>query len=255
LEYRHAAHAANRSDLVKHLTLSALRHWPGLATIWDAFAAAPATPLAALASPRRKLLATLLRSTGPCPVAEFQASVRACRTPSGEACYPGSSQLLAQFDKVRSLVLSDNNGACIDQQREHFSAAAGLRVEALQMDSVRQAGMALQHRPDLIFIDPPFLQPKEWDGVLTLLQEIRHGCPASRIVLWYPLRDDLTVPQAFRTLPRVQLTVHFTNCRPLKGCAMVMLNFETGLVDLLRPVAEWFRGPALPGIGRVQLTE
>ena len=255
MEYRHQAHAANRSDLVKHLCLQALRHWPGLTTIWDAFAAAPATPLAALPPQRRELLSALLRLKGPRPVTEFQESLRACRMPSGAACYPGSAPLLAQFDSVQTLILTDSNGQCIAQQEQFFQRAAGIQIQMRQLDSYQRGREVLQQGPDLVFIDPPFLAPREWDDVKALYDEIQQLCPSRRIVLWYPLRDDLVQPPWFSRLPRLQLTVHYDADRAFKGCAMVLLNFEASLIELLQPLAQWFRESAPLGIGQVELTD
>ena len=254
MDYQHQAHAANRSDLIKHLSLLTLRRWPGLATIWDAFAAAPTTPLNALAPGRRGLLSALMASDGPEPVADLQAILRSCRTPSGAACYPGSSQLLAHFEGVRKLILTDHNAPCIAAQNDHFHAAAELQIVSRQLDSYRQAEEVLQQGPDLVFIDPPFLQPQEWGDVMHLYNDIRRPYPRSRVVLWYPLREDLAVPTVYKRLPRIQLTVHFDTDQTLKGCAMVFLHFEPELLALLEPLARWFSESDLLGIRRVELS-
>jgi len=253
LSYQHQAHAANLSDFVKHLCLSAMRHKTGLQTIWDAYAADPVTPWPALAT-RHAMLNSLLTATGPALVSEFQQTIAACRMPGGEPAYPGSSAILADFVAVRTLLISDSNPRCIKRQQQWFVSHERPRVELMVLDSPSQAQAALGHRPDLVFIDPPFLNQQEWDGVVSLLGEIRRCLPQARIVLWYPLRDDLEVPASVMAIAGLRLRVDYAGDRALKGCVLSMLNFQDDLSSLMQPLADWLASSTLPGIREVQLS-
>ena len=250
MSYRHQAHAANLSDIVKHLCLSSLRHWPRLETIWDAYAAAPATAYSQLGH-RQGLLDALMMARGPQAVTEFQQVVAACRLPGGGPAYPGSSTLLAGFDAVRTLLLTDTQRRCIEDQKAWFANCPRPGVEATVLDSVRAADAVLDRLPDLVFIDPPFLEQQEWPRVLGLIGRLRQSVPDVRIVLWYPLRDGLELPAALEAMPGLRLQASYRPGQGLKGCGVMMLNFEAGLYETLAPLAAWLGGPGLPGIERV----
>jgi len=250
MSYRHQAHAANLSDIVKHLCLSSLRHWPGLNTIWDAYVADPASAWSLL-DHRHTLLDALLTASGPLAVSEFQQSVATCRLPNGEKAYPGSSTILAGFDALHHLYLSDTNPQCIARQKAWFANRQRPRVETMLLDSARAAETVLARVPDLVFIDPPFLEPQEGQAVLALIERLRQSVPDVRIVLWYPLRDGLELPAALGAMPGLRLQARYRPGQGLKGCGVMMLNFEAGLYETLAPLAAWLGGPGLPGIERV----
>jgi 23S rRNA A2030 N6-methylase RlmJ len=252
LPYQHRPHAGNLSDLVKHLCLISLRRLPGLVNIWDAFAGEPVTPMESLQA-RRPLLESFLKGDGPDAVVALREWMRLCQAADGAAAYPGSAAILAGFDAVENLLLSDHNPECVARQREYFAVTPQPGTEVMLMDSYREAEKALALCPDLVFIDPPFLQAREWSDVRTLLDRIRRADHDTRVVLWYPLRDDLRVPPWIASLPGLRMGFEYAPGRGLRGCVMAMFHFNPDLVGLFRPLHEWLVASPLPGLRAVRL--
>lgn len=255
VQYRHEDHSANLSDVIKHLVLTALQPTPAVRIAWDAFAASPMTPIKQLPAARRDMLDSLMRSEGPAVLRRYQGYLQACQTPSGEPAYPGSAWILSRSRELVTLLLSDRRESCIEQHRRCFADIGLPRIEALCLDSYQQGEVLMSRSPELVLIDPPFLDSGEWTRVTAFQQSLSELSPSGKRVLWYPLRDDLRPPPAHRQLPRVELQVNFDRSGPMKGCAMALFQFGPDVLPGLQDLADWLKVTSPLPIGGVELVQ
>ncbi|MGY1529379.1 23S rRNA (adenine(2030)-N(6))-methyltransferase RlmJ [Luteimonas sp. A649] len=204
MNYRHAFHAGNHADVLKHVVLLAL---------CDALVAKPA-PLFALdthagrglyhlggASAQRTNeaddgIARLIAETPRDPLLRrYLDAVSACRKQHGADAYPGSPWLLAHA--LRDV---DRIACCEVQPEEAKVLAATLatdrRVRVHESDGYAAVRSLLPPRDGearigrgLVLIDPPYeTQMAEFDTSLAAIREGLRRFPQGVFALWYPIK-------------------------------------------------------------------
>ncbi len=267
MNYRHAFHAGNHADVLKHVALLAL---------CDALTAKPA-PLFALdthagrglyaldgASAQRtgeadggiaRLLAEAPRHPA---ITRYLAAIKACRATHGPAAYPGSPWLLAH-----ALRDDDRIAACELHPEEAALLKAGVgrdpRVAVHARDGYAAMKALLPPRlaaqrfnRGLVLIDPPYeAQLAEFDQVLAAVRDALGRWPQGTYAVWYPIKRRRSLQPFFRrsaTLPArsalvAELMVH-PDDSPLRmnGSGLLLLNppwqFDATLRDVLPRLAE-----------------
>ena len=205
MNYRHAFHAGNFADVVKHATLARivqhLKEKPAAFRVIDTHAGAGIYDLAgpeasrtgewrggigkladaALAPNLRDLLAPYLEA-----VAAFN-SAGSSQTPK---VYPGSPALTQHWLRAQDRLV-----AC---EREPVAAQAlaarmrgDNRVKAVAIDGYTALNAYVppkEHR-GLVLVDPPFEQPDEFSRLVQALSNAHRKWPTGIYSLWYPLKD------------------------------------------------------------------
>jgi 23S rRNA (adenine2030-N6)-methyltransferase len=262
MNYRHAFHAGNHADVLKHVVLLAL---------CDALTAKPSPCFALDTHAGRGLYAldadAALR-TGEAaggierlldlpPLEPLQAryldAVRACRAELGEHSYPGSPWLLAQ-------ALRDNDRiACCELQPDEAAAlkrnfASDARVAVHQRDGYAALKALLPPRSGevkfgrgLVLVDPPYeAQLDEFDTALEALRDGLARWPQATYALWYPVKQRRVLQPFFReaaTLPAKSALLVELLVRPddsplrMNGSGLLLLNppwqFDAALAPTL----------------------
>ncbi|RDZ27860.1 23S rRNA (adenine(2030)-N(6))-methyltransferase RlmJ [Lysobacter silvisoli] len=220
MNYRHAFHAGNHADVLKHVALLAL---------CDALTVKPA-PLFALDTHAGRGLyaldgnsalrtgeaeggiARLIAEAPKHPaVARYLAAVRACRVAHGAAAYPGSPWLLAhalrEDDRIAACELQPEEAA---QLKHNFAGDARVAVHARDGYTAMKALLppkigAQRYNRGLVLIDPPFeAQLDEFDTALGALREALSRWPQACYALWYPIKRRRALQPFYRraaTLP------------------------------------------------------
>ncbi|BAV98823.1 23S rRNA (adenine(2030)-N(6))-methyltransferase RlmJ [Lysobacter enzymogenes] len=280
MNYRHAFHAGNHADVLKHIALLAL---------CDALTAKPA-PLFALDTHAGRGLYALdgnsAQRTGEAEggigrllaeapkqplIGRYLAAVRACRQEHGAAAYPGSPWLLAH-----ALRADDRIAACELQPEEAAQLkhvfARDERVAAHQRDGYAAMKALLpprigatRYNRGLVLIDPPFeAQLAEFDTALGALREALARWPQGTYVLWYPIKRRRALQPFYRraaTLPaKSVLTAELlvrADDSPLRmnGSGLLVLNppwhFDQQMQALLPALARTL-GESADAAGAVQ---
>lgn len=205
MNYRHAFHAGNHADVLKHVVLLAL---------CDTLTAKPA-PCFALDTHGGRGLYRLdgesAQKTGEAQdgIARLQAetpkdallqrylaAVRACRQLHGAHIYPGSPWLLAHAlraqDRIAACELLPEEAAAL---KANFAGDA--RVAVHQRDGYAAIKALLPPRQGdskfargLVLIDPPYeAQLDEFDIALASLREGLARWPQGMFALWYPIKQ------------------------------------------------------------------
>lgn len=255
LNYRHAFHAGNFADLVKHAALlqllARLTAQGGPLSVIDTHAGRGVYDLAGLEAKKSgEAAAGIARlMAAPDAPAEFAPLSAAVRTLNGGGLsrrYPGSPWLVAQAlrpgDSYLACELRPDEHAAL---RELMKARRGVRT--LCADGFEAAvEQAPADGRSLLLIDPPFERADDYARIVQTLAGARRR--AATALVWLPLKDLETFDGFLRDLedaaPAPALVAE-TRMRPLSdplkmnGCALVLLGAPDGMAQVLEAICGW----------------
>jgi len=264
VNYRHAYHAGNFADVVKHsVTVALLESLKRKSTPFaylDTHAGSGRYSLSSTEAVKTLEFAAgikpLLNATD-LPI-EFHAYIKVvralnCAEASATSVYPGSpliaSTLMRPMDR---LILCELQAEEARKLKSEFIGDA--RVACHQRDGYEALGAFLpfKEKRGLVLIDPPYeAQLAEFDRILEVLAEVYSRAPAAQIAVWYPIKLRQDIEYFYRravTLPYArillgELCLHAPNTAlRLNGCGMLLINppfqFETTLSAILSVLAK-----------------
>ena len=204
MNYRHAFHAGNHADVLKHVVLlalcDALIAKPAACFVLDTHAGRGLYKLdgeAALKTGEAQdgIARLLAEAPKAPPVQRYLAAVRACRQQHGMQAYPGSPWLLAhalrEQDRIAACELHPEEAHVL---REHFAADARVTVHERDGYAAVKALLPPKHGATkfargLVLIDPPYeAQLDEFDTALAAIREALARWPQGMLALWYPIK-------------------------------------------------------------------
>jgi 23S rRNA (adenine2030-N6)-methyltransferase len=256
LNYRHAFHAGNFADLVKHAALlrmlSALTADGPPLTVIDTHAGRGlydlAGPEARKSGEAEAGIARLMAAPdAPVEFAPLTGAVAALNGGGALRRYPGSPWLIA--DALRP---GDRYIACELRADEHAALATALKgrgaVRTIAADGYA-AAVAECPRQGRVFvlIDPPFEQPDDYARIVETLAGLRARNPGVQALVWLPLKDLETFDSFLRDLEdevAAPLLVAEARVQPLdnpmkmNGCALVVLGADE-LAEPLAAICGW----------------
>ncbi len=190
MNYRHAFHAGNFADCMKHALLvwllRALARKPAPCFVLDTHAGAGRYDLASEAAGRtgewRAGIGQLLEDA-PASLADYLQVV------SGLGLYPGSPAIIG------ALLRPDDRLACCELHPDEYAALRRLfgrnpQVAVHSRDgwSALKALVPPVQRRGLVLIDPPYEQPGEFDRVVAALQTVQSRFATAITAVWYPIK-------------------------------------------------------------------
>ena len=257
MNYRHAFHAGNFADLVKHAALlqllDRLTAAAGPLTVIDTHAGRGRYDLAGVEAKKsgesEAGIARLITAQDAAP--EFAALTQAVRklNAGGPARrYPGSPWLIAEAmrpgDSYLACELRPDEHAAL---RELMKARRG--VQTLCADGYDAAAVRTPaFGQALILIDPPFERADDYVRIVETLAAVRRRNRAAMALVWLPLKDLETFDGFLRDLEdavEAPALVAETRMRPLtdplkmNGCALVLLGAPGDMVAPLRAICGW----------------
>ncbi|KFB77136.1 MAG: 23S rRNA (adenine(2030)-N(6))-methyltransferase RlmJ [Candidatus Accumulibacter sp.] len=212
LSYRHAFHAGNHADVLKHLVLVQLTRYLGQkdSAFWyvDTHAGAGAYALdsgqaAKLAEYRDGIGRLWGRQDLPSALQDYLGLVRAANPDGRLKIYPGSPSLAMATTRTQDrLRLFELHSRDVVRLREHF-AACGKRVIVEEGDGFAALKALLPPPPRraLVLIDPSYEERRDYDRVVHSLRESLSRFPGGTYLLWYP---QLTRLEAHHLPPRLK---------------------------------------------------
>ncbi|MBS7458680.1 23S rRNA (adenine(2030)-N(6))-methyltransferase RlmJ [Coralloluteibacterium stylophorae] len=260
MNYRHAFHAGNHADVLKHVVLlailDALVRKDTPCFVLDTHAGRGHYPL-----DRGEALRTDEAAGGigrlfpitrglPPAVARYRALIQKANPDGRLHHYPGSPLLAAQ------VLRGQDRLACCELQVEEAEALRSLfagdrrvGVHARDGYGAIKALTPPQEKRGVVLIDPPYEnQLAEFDAVRKALAEGLARWPQGCFALWYPIKDARVLKPVFRrmaTLPaksilRAELVVHGGDS-PLRmnGSGMLVFNVPWQLDMALAPALPW----------------
>ena len=204
MNYRHAFHAGNHADALKHVLLlalcDALTVKPGPLFALDTHAGAGVYALGDDAAQRTGeaeggLLRLLAAPPADPAVARYLDAVRACRAACDDDACPGSPWLLAHAlraqDRIACCELREDDAALLKR-----ALGGDARVGVHVRDGYAAMRALLPPKVDgqkfgrgLVLIDPPYeAQLAEFDVALAAIRDALARWPQVVIALWYPIK-------------------------------------------------------------------
>jgi 23S rRNA (adenine2030-N6)-methyltransferase len=259
MNYRHAFHAGNFADLVKHAILTRLlRDMTANATpltVIDTHAGAGLYDLQADASRRTGeagagIARLIAAQDAPAAFADLLAAMGGVNSPGEERYYPGSPAIVVSLLRPRDRFI-----ACELRPDDHAALKQVLPRElgalAYLGDGWAHAARVAPGAPAnlLVLVDPPFERGDDYAQALTLIGEVRRVNHGAVIAVWVPIKDLATfdaflgevedaAPGAAVLAAEVRLRA-LTDPMRLNGCAMLIVNPTFHLETFAGPVVDW----------------
>ena len=257
LSYRHAFHAGNHADVLKHvielqllqyLNLKDKPYWmidthagAGLYALDQGYAVKNAEYADGIAR-------LWQRDDLPGPLADYVAAVRELNPDGALRVYPGSPWLAMQYmrqqDQLRLFELHPADSSLL---RKNVPATnRRVRIDVADGFSGLKALLPPPSRRGLVLIDPPYEDKQDYQRVSVVLRDALQRFETGIYAVWYPLlqrRESQLFAESLKRLPvqnwlNVSLTVH----RPaadgfgMHGSGMFIINPPWTLPALLRTV-------------------
>jgi len=258
MNYRHAYHAGNHADVLKHIVLARL----------FALMARKDTPFAYLDSHSGIGLYDLLgdeasrtgewesgigrlweRDDLPELLQDYLAVVRALNPDGGLEFYPGSPELARRLTRPQDRVML-NELHPEDGRLLKANMAGERRISVHQGDGwlLPRAFLPVSEKRGVLLIDPPFEQPDDLERCVTALDEAIGRMRQTVVAIWYPIKDRRQLKRFYQRLEkssapkmlRVELCVHPADTADrLNGSGLVIANPPWPLDEELRGLLPW----------------
>ncbi len=244
MNYRHAFHAGNFADVMKHLALTRiLAHLlkkDAPFRVIDTHAGIGLYDLATDEATRtgewREGVGRLEEPFEPAVedvLGEYRAVLAAVRERFGETAYPGSPAILREMLRPKDRgILVELHPADHEVLAERYHQVANLK--ALHLDGWTALGAMIPPREKrgLVLVDPPFEEPGEMDRLVAELRRAVEKWPTGIFAAWYPVKDLRAVDRSLAPLagfPRPVLRLELHVERPndpakLTGSGLVVVN-------------------------------
>ncbi len=258
MNYRHAFHAGNHADVLKHYVLSRLiallsRKEAPFAYL-DSHAGIGLYDLRGDQASRTgewlEGISRLWHATDvPEALSDYLDAVRAMN-PSGELRhYPGSPELARVLTRDQDrLHLNEKHPEDGRLLKENMSGDRRVAVHLGEGWYVPRALLPTREKRALLLIDPPFEQVDEMERCAQSLSDAISRMRQAVVAIWYPIKEprqlrrfygDLQKSKAPKLL-RVELYVHSTDeAARLNGSGLVISNPPWGLEDELKQTLPW----------------
>jgi 23S rRNA (adenine2030-N6)-methyltransferase len=204
MNYRHAYHAGNHADVLKHTVLARLiehmKKKPKPFRLIDAHAGAGLYDLAGVEAGKTgewqggigKLEAPF--EAGVEALLEpYRAALAALNPQGGLRYYPGSPELalrlMREEDRLTANELHPQDAVALER---HFLREPRAEVTSMDAETCLKARLPLPERRGIILIDPPYEALDEAQKSLRMLAEGLRRFAQGVFVLWYPLKAGAT---------------------------------------------------------------
>lgn len=257
MNYRHAFHAGNGADVVKHAALARILAYlarkENAYRVLDTHAGAGSYDLDSESAQRtleaedgiEKVLAADLPEKAATLLAPYLDAVRALRG-DGRRRYPGSPALALALGRPQDRFLFCELHKEERQKLEQRVGADG-RAKILAQDGWQAltAHLPPRERRGLVLVDPPFEEQGEFQRLAAGLKAAHERFATGIFMLWYPIKD-LAAVDAFRRevarlhLPKtLRVEVDFAQVRrldTLSGTGLIIVNPPFTLADEMRTI-------------------
>jgi 23S rRNA (adenine2030-N6)-methyltransferase len=246
LNYRHAYHAGNHADVLKHAILAAiiarLHDKPKPAFILDTHAGAGIYDLkgreAAKSGEFQSGVARILAASSAAEFAAYADIVRALNGGGDLALYPGSPAIAYALRRPGDrLVLCELHPAECEALR---GWAAGKREVAVHRRDGYEALRAFLPPAEgrgLVIVDPPYERPDEFARLAAAVVAGHRRWPGGRWLIWHPLKERAPVwrleqallDAGIASILSAELLVAPVDGMALAGSGVLLINPPFGL--------------------------
>ena len=270
MNYRHAFHAGNSADVVKHSLLialvQALQLKPGALTLIDTHAGGGLYDLDGDQALRtgESTHGVLRAFADPRPLLnDYRAAVQAVNTGDETRFYPGSPRLLAQFLRPQDvLILNEKHPEDAQSLRR---AMRGTQAAVHERDAYELWLAMLPTRTPrgMVVVDPPYEQTDERARITSTLASAHRKWAHGVTVIWYPMKDRATHERwkqqlSMLGIPKFLTVEHwlYDADQPsiYNGAGLFIVNPPYAFMQSLPPLLEALRAALAPDGHRGQIT-
>lgn len=262
MNYRHAFHAGNSADVVKHSLLialvRALQHKPGALTLIDTHAGCGLYDLHGDAAQRtgeaEQGVVRALADPNPL-LDDYRAAVRAVNAGAEPHLYPGSPRILAQLLRPQDVLVLN------EKHPEDARALRGVMRDtpaAVHERDAYELWLAMvppRTARGVVVVDPPYEQTDERARITATLAAAQRKWAHGVTVIWYPLKERATHDRWKTQLRRLGipkfLTVEhwlYDSDQPgiYNGAGLFIVNPPYAFTQALPPLLEALRATLAP---------
>ena len=258
MNYRHAYHAGNFADVLKHVVLARvltyMKQKPRLFRVIDTHAGCGRYDLFAEEPGKtgewRDGIARIFDADLPSPAAGLLApycdAVRALNSAGELRYYPGSPLIARQLMRADDvLVVNELNGQDFERLKGEFHRAKATTVLNLDAWHAVKSLLPPKERRGVVLIDPPFEDRDEFANLAAAIGEATARFATGVFLIWYPLKDQVAADRFLAdATARAQLEfldVRLAVCAPFAGLgltasAVLVLNPPYVLRDELESI-------------------
>lgn len=248
MNYRHAYHAGNFADVMKHALLAlAIEHMKKKDKpffLLDTHAGTGMTDLTGVEALKTgeymQGIARLLDAAAPHPLlAPYLDAVRALGgTPLSR--YPGSPALMAHLARAEDrLAFCELHPEDAGTLRTNFRRDARVKTHEMDGYTALKAMLPPKERRGIILIDPPFEQRGEYTRLADAIAEAHRRFATGTYMIWYPLKDPAVAGEFLERLaadgpPKtlaLELQVMATDPMRMTGSGMIFVNPPFALTE------------------------
>ena len=255
MNYRHAFHAGNFADVVKHAVfvrvLMHLRDKPAPFRIIDTHAGAGRYDLAGPEAGRSgewrngigRLAGAKLPPSAAALLAPYLEAVAACNSDAELKTYPGSPALaralMRRQDRLVACELEPYAAATLARELRGDSRSKVVTIDGW---IALEAYVPPNERRGVVLVDPPFEQADEFSRLVHGLAAAHRKWPTGVYLLWYPIKDAAAVAAWLRKIRRLGLAKTLqaelvvkaeTVTTGLRGSGLIVINPPWKLMDEL----------------------
>ncbi|MCG4452291.1 MULTISPECIES: 23S rRNA (adenine(2030)-N(6))-methyltransferase RlmJ [unclassified Pseudomonas] len=258
MNYRHAFHAGNHADVLKHVILSRLiallsRKEAPFAYL-DSHAGVGLYDLAGDQANRTgewlQGIARLWQAEDvPDQLVDYLEVIRAMNPDGVLRHYPGSPELARMLTREQDrLHLNEKHPEDGRLLKENMHGDRRVAVHLGEGWHVSRALLPTREKRVLLLIDPPFEQADEPERCVQALNEAIGRMRQAVVAIWYPIKELGQLRRFYRDLEksnapkllRIELYVHpADDAQRLNGSGLVISNPPWGLEDELKQILPW----------------
>jgi 23S rRNA (adenine2030-N6)-methyltransferase len=258
MNYRHAFHAGNHADVLKHYILSRLiallsRKEAPFAYL-DSHAGVGLYDLQGDQASRTgewlQGIARLWQAEDvPDQLVDYLEVIRAMNPDGVLRHYPGSPELARLLTREQDrLHLNEKHPEDGRLLKENMAGDRRVAVHLGEGWHVPRALLPTREKRVLLLIDPPFEQADEQERCVQALNEAIGRMRQAVVAIWYPIKELGQLRRFYRDLEksnapkllRIELYVHpADDAQRLNGSGLVISNPPWGLEDELKQILPW----------------
>ena len=219
MNYRHAFHAGNFADVLKHIVLARclvhLREKPAPFRVIDTHAGLGFYDLKSKEAGRTgeweggigRLLAVNPPSDVEKLLVPYREAIERVRAFHGESIYPGSPEIARGLLRGEDrLILVEKHPEDAQRAKENFAFDG--RAKLLERDGYEALNALVppKEKRGLILIDPPYEERDEFDHVVEVIRQVYRKFSTGVYMIWYPLKAGLPIDAFYRAMVDLEIS-------------------------------------------------
>jgi 23S rRNA (adenine2030-N6)-methyltransferase len=262
MNYRHAYHAGNFADVLKHVVLALcldyLQRKDGALCVIDTHGGAGIYDLASEEAQKTGewergigALEAALGGATPDAIETLTPYLNLVREDMARGTYPGSPLLIARRLRPQDrLLTAELHPPTFDALENTLSPYRNARPMHMDAYECARAHIPPKERRGLALIDPPFEEKDEFETLCRQMREWRKRWATGVYLIWYPIKQHLPVialHDAARELgmPRTwyaeTLVLPRSRADALTGCGVIVFNAPFSVPERIEALLPFFK--------------